>query len=125
MTSCFVCLFNIEAASIGRAEFLEPDILEAIEKMGFEEPTEIQKKAIPYILESEQDLIALAQTGTGKTGAFGLSCLQKIQVEEKIPQMIVLAPTRELALQTARELKKFSKKNQGFSKNKACFFAPT
>jgi len=92
---------------------LEPDILEAIEKMGFEEPTEIQKKAIPYILESEQDLIALAQTGTGKTGAFGLSCLQKIQVEEKIPQMIVLAPTRELALQTARELKKFSKKKQG------------
>jgi ATP-dependent RNA helicase DeaD len=92
---------------------LDENILEAVEKLGFEEPTEIQTKAIPFILKGTQDLIALAQTGTGKTGAFGLSCLQKINVKEKNPQLIILSPTRELALQTARELKKFSKKMPG------------
>ena len=92
---------------------LEVDFVEAIEKMGFETPTEIQELSIPHILNSEQDLIALAQTGTGKTGAFGLSCLQKINVEERVPQLIVLAPTRELALQSAREIKKFSKRRKG------------
>jgi ATP-dependent RNA helicase DeaD len=92
---------------------LEIDFLEAIEKMGFETPTEIQELSIPHILSSEQDLIALAQTGTGKTGAFGLSCLQKINVEERVPQLLILAPTRELALQSAREIKKFSKQRKG------------
>ncbi len=92
---------------------LDIEFIEAIEQMGFETPTEIQQIAIPHILSSEQDLIALAQTGTGKTGAFGLSCLQKIDVDERIPQLIILAPTRELALQSAREIKKFSKKRKG------------
>lgn len=91
---------------------LAPSILEAIELMGFEEPTEIQAKAIPHILSSNQDLIALAQTGTGKTGAFGLPCIQKIDEDALIPQLLILSPTRELALQTAKELKKFSKKNK-------------
>ena len=92
---------------------LEQELLDAIELMGFDKPTEIQLKAIPQILSSEQDLIALAQTGTGKTGAFGLSCLQKVDHESGVPQLLVLSPTRELALQTAREFKKFAKRKSG------------
>ena len=91
---------------------LEDELIQAIEAMGFETPTEIQQKAIPHILNSDQDLIALAQTGTGKTGAFGLSCIQKIDEDVLLPQLIILSPTRELALQTAKELKKFSKKKE-------------
>lgn len=89
---------------------LDEELIEAITLLGYETPTEIQTEAIPKILDSERDLIALAQTGTGKTGAFGLSCIQKINRSTNIPQLLVLAPTRELALQTAKELKKFSKK---------------
>ena len=89
---------------------LDSELLEAISLMGFEAPTEIQVQAIPKILDSERDLIALAQTGTGKTGAFALPCLHKIDPEVQEPQVLILSPTRELALQTAREIKKFSKK---------------
>ena len=102
---------------------LEERLVEATTAMGFETPTEIQQKAIPHILGSEQDLIALAQTGTGKTGAFGLACIQKIDEDDLIPQLIILSPTRELALQTAKELKKFSNRielqgyKQYFNKN--------
>jgi ATP-dependent RNA helicase DeaD len=84
--------------------------LEAIAAMGYQEPTPIQAQAIPFLLENQQDLIALAQTGTGKTAAFSLPCLHKLNAESLDTQVIILSPTRELALQTAKEIKKFSKK---------------
>lgn len=99
---------------------LDSELLEAISSMGFETPTEIQSQAIPKILKSAQDLIALAQTGTGKTGAFALPCLQKLNPETPEPQILILAPTRELALQTAKEIKKFSK-NKGYVKSVALY----
>ena len=89
---------------------LLPPLLEAIAAMGYEAPTPIQAQAIPFLLETQQDLIALAQTGTGKTAAFSLPCLQKLDAESLDTQVIILSPTRELALQTAKEIKKFSKK---------------
>lgn len=92
---------------------LDQELLNAVERLGFVEPTEVQKQAIPHILSSSQDLIALAQTGTGKTGAFSLPCLQKIDIEIQLPQLLILAPTRELALQIARDVKKFSKFKKG------------
>ena len=88
---------------------LKPELLQAIAAMGFETPTAIQKLAIPHILKGEQDLIALAQTGTGKTAAFALPCLHKINPDIAEPQLLILSPTRELALQTAKEIKKFAK----------------
>ena len=89
---------------------LIPPLLEAIAAMGYQEPTPIQAQAIPFLLGTQQDLIALAQTGTGKTAAFSLPCLQKLDAESLDTQVIILSPTRELALQTAKEIKKFSKK---------------
>ncbi len=89
---------------------LLPPILEAIAAMGYEEPTPIQAEAIPFLLNTQQDLIALAQTGTGKTAAFSLPCLHKIDPESSDTQVLILSPTRELALQTAKEIKKFAKK---------------
>ncbi len=88
---------------------LHADILRGVEKLGFEKPTEIQKEAIPYLLESDQDLIALAQTGTGKTAAFGLPLLQKISSKESDVQAIILCPTRELCMQLAKDLESYSK----------------
>jgi ATP-dependent RNA helicase DeaD len=78
--------------------------LKAIEKKGFEEPTEIQAKTIPVLLNSNKDIIAQAQTGTGKTAAFGLVFVEKLEVGKKAPQALVLAPTRELAVQVAEEI---------------------
>jgi len=89
---------------------LKQELLEAIELLGFEEPTKIQQEAIPQILQENSDLIALAQTGTGKTGAFGLPGLQKIDYENPSVQLLILSPTRELAIQIAKDLKSFSKK---------------
>ena len=68
---------------------LDEELIEAITLLGYETPTEIQTEAIPKILDSERDLIALAQTGTGKTGAFGLSCIQKINRSTKTPQLLL------------------------------------
>ena len=79
--------------------------LEAIRKKGFEEPTEIQAKTIPLLLRSDRDVIAQAQTGTGKTATFGLVFTDKLTPrKQKSPQAIILAPTRELAIQVAEEL---------------------
>ena len=78
---------------------LEGDILKAIGEMGFETPTPIQEKTIPLLLDSEKDIIALAQTGTGKTAAFGLPAIQLTQINERFPQTLILCPTRELCLQ--------------------------
>lgn len=89
---------------------LQQELLDAVKLLGFEQPTQIQKEAIPQILTQKNDLIALAQTGTGKTGAFGLPGLQKIDHSLNEVQMLVLSPTRELAIQIAKDLKSFAKR---------------
>ncbi len=78
-------------------------------ELGFENPMPVQEEVIPYLLGNRNDVIALAQTGTGKTAAFGLPLLQRIDTSSKETQAIVLSPTRELCLQIADDLKEFSK----------------
>ncbi len=92
---------------------LKEDILKAIEELGFEFPMPIQEKVIPYMAESKNDLVALAQTGTGKTAGFGLPILQQIDADRQTTQALVLAPTRELCIQIANDLKNFSKYMKG------------
>jgi ATP-dependent RNA helicase DeaD len=87
---------------------LQHDICKAIADLGFEQPTEIQNQAIPYLLQNDGDLVGLAQTGTGKTAAFGLPLLELLQPGD-LPFALILAPTRELCLQITSELKLFSK----------------
>ena len=87
---------------------LSPKILAGISDMGFEEPSPIQKQAIPFALEGK-DIIGQAQTGTGKTAAFGIPILERVQGLTKYPQAIVIAPTRELALQVSEEIAKIGK----------------
>ena len=86
---------------------LYPAILHAVEEMGFEEMSPIQAKAIPVIMEGK-DVVGQAQTGTGKTAAFGIPLLQKIDPKEKNLQAVVLCPTRELAIQVAEEIRKLA-----------------
>ncbi len=86
---------------------LNPNILRAIEEMGFEEMSPIQAKAIPVILEGK-DVVGQAQTGTGKTAAFGIPLLQKVNPKERHLQAVVLCPTRELAIQVAEEIRKLA-----------------
>ncbi|MFA6307722.1 MAG: DEAD/DEAH box helicase [Patescibacteria group bacterium] len=88
---------------------LNSEIMESLNDLGFTEPTHIQEKAIPFILNSTQDLIALAQTGTGKTAAFGLPILNQIKAGTRDLQAIVLCPTRELCLQISQDIQKFAK----------------
>ncbi len=88
---------------------LNESILNAVTDMGFETPSEIQQKAIPALLSEDIDMVALAQTGTGKTAAFGFPLLQKIDTENRETQGLILSPTRELCLQIASELKLYSK----------------
>ena len=83
---------------------LSESSLQAIQKKGFEEPTEIQEKTIPLLLSSTKDVVAQAQTGTGKTAAFGLVFIEKLAEKGSHPQALVLAPTRELAIQVAEEI---------------------
>ncbi|MDO5575667.1 MAG: DEAD/DEAH box helicase [Fibrobacter sp.] len=85
--------------------------LESLAKKGFEEPTEIQTLTIPLILDGEKDLIAQAQTGTGKTAAFGLPLLEKVTSKSKVPQVLILAPTRELVIQICEEINSFKGNN--------------
>ncbi|MEM8900864.1 MAG: DEAD/DEAH box helicase [Bacteroidota bacterium] len=92
---------------------LSEEILAGIQELGFEKPTPIQAKTIPHILSSDQDVIALAQTGTGKTAAFGLPLIELVSVEEKHTQAIILCPTRELCLQIASDLSDYSKHVKG------------
>tara|TARA_B110000263_G_scaffold248114_1_gene262305 strand:+ start:758 stop:2518 length:1761 start_codon:yes stop_codon:yes gene_type:complete len=94
---------------------LDDLLLQAIEYMGFKNPTEVQEKTIPLLLEKETDLVSLAQTGTGKTAAFGFPMLQKINISSKITQGLILAPTRELCLQITDELKSYSKYLKGIN----------
>ncbi|MBD5269468.1 MAG: DEAD/DEAH box helicase [Bacteroides sp.] len=88
---------------------VQPDLLKAIEEMGFEHPMPIQEMVIPHLLEKDGDVVGLAQTGTGKTAAFGLPVLQRIDVALREPQALIIAPTRELCLQIAGDLADFSK----------------
>ncbi len=85
------------------------EIRRAIEELGFEKPMPVQEEVIPYLLGNRNDVIALAQTGTGKTAAFGIPILQRIDVRCRDTQALVLSPTRELCLQIADDLKDFSK----------------
>lgn len=87
----------------------------AIEDLGFETPMPVQEKVIPHLLGQEGDVVALAQTGTGKTAAFGLPVLQRIDVERHVPQALIISPTRELCLQIASDLVDFSKYIPGLS----------
>ena len=84
-------------------------IRKAIEELGFEQPMPVQEEVIPYLLGNRNDVIALAQTGTGKTAAFGIPLLQRIDTTSHETQAIVLSPTRELCLQICDDLKEFSK----------------
>ena len=86
-----------------------PPLLKAIEEMGFDNPMPIQAMVIPHLLSAEGDVVGLAQTGTGKTAAFGLPVLQRIDPARNVPQALVIAPTRELCLQIAGDLADFSK----------------
>jgi len=88
---------------------LKKEILHAIDDLGFQNPTPIQEKTIPHILNSKQDLLAFAQTGTGKTAAFSLPLIHQIDEEISTPQMLILCPTRELCLQITNDLKSFLK----------------
>lgn len=91
---------------------LSKDMVFRLNEKGFEEPTPIQQKAIPFILHDDRDLIAKAQTGTGKTGAFGISIIEKTIPNAKYIQSIILTPTRELAIQVTEELNSFASKQK-------------
>ncbi|HOZ75236.1 MAG TPA: DEAD/DEAH box helicase [Flavobacterium sp.] len=88
---------------------LKESLNRAIIDLGFENPTEVQEKAIPLLLEQDTDLVALAQTGTGKTAAFGFPLIHKIDADNRNTQALILSPTRELCLQITNELKNYSK----------------
>ena len=92
---------------------LSAPILQAIGELGFETPTDIQQQAIPLLLEGEGDFIGLAQTGTGKTAAFGLPLLERINPSQGHVQALVLAPTRELGQQIAEQIELYSKHKKG------------
>lgn len=93
---------------------LRPELLQAIEELNFETPTPIQSKTIPALLEAGPDIIGLAQTGTGKTAAFGLPLIQLIDLNNPAVQALVLCPTRELCVQITRDLESYSKYIKGF-----------
>ena len=94
---------------------LEENLLKAIEDMGFTTPSDVQEKAIPVLLEKDTDMVSLAQTGTGKTAAFGFPMLQKIDIRSRTTQGLILSPTRELCLQITNEIKNYGKYCKGLN----------
>lgn len=88
---------------------LRNEVLKAIDDMGFTIPTPIQEKAIPHLLKDSSDFVGLAQTGTGKTAAFGLPLISKVDAKSRLPKGLIICPTRELCLQITNDLKNFSK----------------
>ena len=88
---------------------MSPEIRRAIEEMGYEQPMPVQQEVIPYLLGEGNDVVALAQTGTGKTAAYGLPLIQRTDVQRREPQQLILCPTRELCLQIAGDLTDYSK----------------
>src|SRR5689334_25391271 len=97
----------LQTASTFEALGIEESLLESIAALGFTQPTPIQEKAIPVLLQGTKDFIGLAQTGTGKTAAFGLPLLQLIKKDDRFPQALIICPTRELCLQIANDLDSF------------------
>ena len=94
---------------------LEEAVMKGIKDLGFEQPSPIQEKVIPYILENRTDMVGLAQTGTGKTAAFGLPMIQKLDTKSRETQALILAPTRELCLQITTEIKLYAKHVRGIN----------
>ncbi len=88
---------------------LTPALRQSIAALGFETPTPVQKAVIPVLLEGRRHMVALAQTGTGKTAAFGIPVLQRVDTDQNVIQAVVLCPTRELCLQVCRDLKSFAR----------------
>lgn len=88
-------------------------LIQSITELGFVEPTPIQEKAIPVLLSGTKDFVGLAQTGTGKTAAFGLPLLQLLEVQNKFPQALVVCPTRELCLQIVKDIEQYKKFTKG------------
>lgn len=101
----------LQTVSTFEALGIEESLLASIAALGFTQPTPIQEKAIPVLLQGTKDFIGLAQTGTGKTAAFGLPLLQVINKENKFPQALIICPTRELCVQIANDLNSFKKKS--------------
>ena len=94
---------------------LSPSLLKGIEELGFEVPTPIQAEVIPLVFESKSDVVGLAQTGTGKTAAFGLPIIDNIDIQKKSVQALILAPTRELCMQISKDLQNYSKFIKGLN----------
>src|SRR5687768_13222971 len=92
---------------------LDSKLIQATDALGYVNPTPIQEKAIPVLLSGTKDFVGLAQTGTGKTAAFGLPLLQLIEVENKYPQALIVCPTRELCMQIVKEIELFKKHIKG------------
>ncbi len=92
---------------------LRQELLDAVAELGFVNPMPVQEQVIPYMLTHENDLVALAQTGTGKTAAFGLPILNMVNAEQRKIQSLVLAPTRELCIQISNDIKNFASKMRG------------
>ena len=92
---------------------LNPELLSALTDLGYETPTPIQANSIPILLEGH-DLLAQAQTGTGKTAAFALPILSHVDVSQREPQALIMAPTRELAIQVAEAFQSYAKHMKGF-----------
>ena len=88
---------------------LRNEVLQSIKELGYTEPTPIQEQAIPHLLQEESDFVGLAQTGTGKTAAFGLPLLSRIEPGQLYPTAVIICPTRELCLQISNDLKIFGK----------------
>ena len=91
---------------------IDSSICKAIDELGYQQLTPIQEKSIPVILEGK-DVLGKSQTGTGKTAAFGIPCIERVSSGKKLPQAMIIAPTRELVLQIASELRKFCKYKEG------------
>jgi len=93
---------------------LSPELMMGIETLGFIQPTPIQEKIIPLVFNSQKDIVGLAQTGTGKTAAFGLPVIEQTDLRDQSVQTLILAPTRELCIQISKDLQDFSRHIQGF-----------
>jgi len=94
---------------------INSELMKGIEDLGFDTPMPIQEKVIPTLLKNEQDILGFAQTGTGKTAAFGLPIIQRIDLSNRNTQALILSPTRELCLQIANDLKNYSKHIRGLN----------
>src|SRR6056297_1231357 len=90
-----------------------PNLMQGIEELGFKAPTPIQEQVIPLVFEKENDIVGLAQTGTGKTAAFGLPLIEKIDTDSSAVQVLILSPTRELCVQLSKDFQNYSKYKKG------------